>query len=400
MSKVRIQYEVLRNVTSPSDEKLGRIRRCGAAPANVFFPVPDDQNVREYLQTEIDGKPIKKATDGSVNKAIWETLENRRQDFTLLNAGLTIIHGEAHVNDKDRYIDLTDASIINGSQTRGVLADFFDTGESDDKDYPSINFELIYAPELAAEISIARNFQNAVQPVSTYGKRGLFDDLEQAMQKHDAQIKLRKSETDVGDEFVDTQKVIQVTTVVVPSEVKMPRDEKGKREVRAYAFSQKAVCLKDFAEIFEKDRETGQFKNPEFADARRFFLDVAFDAWTTYRELCTHQGFSVFRQKRKDHLKKRSPVQKDRSGQVIDVAQGVVFPVLSALGKFIHKNRQGHWDFKIPDDFELADLIEQAEITFSDGPGFGDPAKMGKDPSCYLALYPVVTAYLKYRAKA
>jgi hypothetical protein len=61
----------------------------------VFFPAPDDQNVREYLQTEIDGKPIKKASEGSVNKAIWETPENQRQNFTLLNGSLTIIHSDA-----------------------------------------------------------------------------------------------------------------------------------------------------------------------------------------------------------------------------------------------------------------------------------------------------------------
>jgi hypothetical protein len=128
MSKSRLQYESLRTVTSAADEKLGRTRRCGVASADQFFDLPDDDNVREYLQAELNGKPIKLATEGSVNHAIWETLENRRQDFTLLNAGLTIVHGDATVYDKDRYVDLVNASIINGSQTRGVLREFSTAG--------------------------------------------------------------------------------------------------------------------------------------------------------------------------------------------------------------------------------------------------------------------------------
>src|SRR5262245_14469262 len=47
-----------------------------------------------------------------------------------------------------------------------------------------------------ADISIARNYQNEVTALSIYGRQGRFDDLEQSMQKGDASIKLRKSETD------------------------------------------------------------------------------------------------------------------------------------------------------------------------------------------------------------
>lgn len=44
--------------------------------------------------------------------------------------------------------------------------------------------------------------------------------------------------------------------------------------------------------------------------------------------------------------------------------------------------------------------FDHANPSHDPRPGFGAPGKMGKDPSCYLALYPVVTAYLKSRAKA
>jgi hypothetical protein len=239
--------------------------------------------------------------------------------------------------------------------------------------------------ELAAEISIARNFQNAVLPVSTYGAKGLFKTLQSAMQERDPTIELRTSETDVGDSFIDTEKLIQVITAVVPHEVQMPRDD-NPSGVRAYAFSQKAVCLKDYAVVMQK---------PEYEKARQFFLDVAYDAWKIFDGLRHDQLFRMFHEKKTTAHSKRSPVRKDRQGNVIDVAMGVLFPVFSALGKFIRLNGSGNWEFEIPDDFDMEDLIRAAELTFSNKQ---DPAKMGKESDCYLALQPIVTAYLKYRS--
>jgi hypothetical protein len=223
-------------------------------------------------------------------------------------------------------------------------------------------------------------------PVSTYGAKGLFNDLEKAMQRYDPKIRLKMSETDVGEEFIDTEKLIQIITVIVPDGVKMPRDDSPPNSgVRAYAFSQKAVCLKDYSVIMQ---------DAKYADARRFFLDVAYDAWRIFDDLRQDQNFSVFREKKAGKAIKRSPVKKDKSGKVLDVALGVIFPVMSALGKFARKNAKEQWVFQVPDDFDMADLINSAELTFSTKQ---DPAKMGKESDCYLALHPIVSAYLKYR---
>lgn len=388
MSKVhQIRYEALRNVTSPLDKELDRARYCGVARADQFFDLPDNLNVREYLQTEVDGKPIKKQT--AVNKAIRETLDEDRDKFTLLNGGISVIATDAQVDDKDRVVRLTGSSIINGSQTRGVLKAYFTEDNPDDKEFPWVNFEVITCedPVLAADISIARNFQNAVLPVSTYGAKGLFNELESAIQDHDPDVSLRKSETDVGEGYIDTEKLIQIITTVVSTGVKMPRDDSPPGSgVRAYAFSQKAVCLKDYATIMQ---------DPKYADAKKFFLDVAHDAWRIFDELRQDQNFATFREKKVGKHLKRSPVKKVQ-GKVVDVAMGVLFPVFSALGKFARKNDEGDWEFEVPDDFDMADLIGAAELTFSSKQ---DPAKMGKEPDCYLALYPIVSAYLKYRTR-
>ncbi|MBI4483212.1 MAG: AIPR family protein [Acidobacteria bacterium] len=378
-----IHYNSLRNVTPPEEAAASRRRYCGNAGANQFFDIPDDLNIRDYLQEKVDGKPVKKETN--VNKAIRDQLDGDRSAFPILNGGITLITREVVLDDKDRRAKLSDPSIINGTQTRGVLRDYF-SEHPEDAAYPSVNFEIIVCTDerLAAEITIARNYQNAVLPVSTYGARGVFDDLEAAIQQGNPSIKLRKSETDVGDNYLDTEKLIQVITAMIPSTVPMARPLKGKggsEGIRVYAYSQKATCLKDFAEIA---------KSPTlYPEAKRFFEDVAWDAWQIYKQLRSYNGFSVLRS-----------VTKNKNKEVAEdgVPAGIVFPILSALGKLTTKLPDGRWQFKIPDDFDLDDLCKQAKATYTvPGPGQSNPQVMGKELACYLNLHAIVDAYLKYR---
>src|SRR4029078_2840880 len=113
--------------------------------------------------------------------------------------------------------------IITGAQRSGVLREYFkDHGE--DVDFPSVNFELIVCEDedLIAEISIARNFQNKVADLSIYGRKELFDPIESALRRHDRTITVRKSETDFGDEYLDTEKLIQAITALMPSSIPVP----------------------------------------------------------------------------------------------------------------------------------------------------------------------------------
>lgn len=384
MSEVyTVHYNSLRNVTPPEEEKAGRKRYCGNAAASQFFDIPDDLNIRDYLQEKVDGKPIKKETN--VNRAIRDQLDGERSLFPILNGGITVIADEVAVNDKERKAKLHNCSIINGTQTRGVLRDYF-SDHPEDAAYPSVNFEIVVCTDvsLGAEITIARNYQNAVLPVSTYGARGVFNDLEAAIRRREPSLNLRKSETDVGDDYLDTEKLIQVITAMVPSNVPMPRPMKGKggsEGIRVYAYAQKATCLKDFAEIAKKPSP--------YPEAKGFFEDVAWEAWKIYKELRSYNGFSVLRS-----------VTKNKNKQVAEdgVPAGIVFPILSALGKLAVHLPDGQWQFKIPDDFDLDDLCKQAKATYTvPGPGQSNPNVMGKELACYLNLHAIVDAYLKYR---
>ena len=384
MSEIHVlHYNSLRNVTPPEEESAGRRRYCGNARASEFFDIPDDLNIRDYLQEKVNGKPIKKETN--VNKAMRDQLDGDRSLFPILNGGITLVAQEAALDDKDRKVKLHNSSIINGTQTCGVLREYFEN-HPEDAVYPTVNFEIVVCSDkqLAAEITIARNYQNAVLPVSTYGARGIFNDLEAAVQAHDPSVELRKSETDVGEKYLDTEKLIQVITAMIPSTVAMPRPMKGKggnEGIRVYAYAQKATCLKDYAEIVRN--------NEQYKEAKSFFEDVAWDAWKIYRSLRSYQGFSSL------HC-----VTKDKTKQVAEdgVPTGIVFPILSALGKLARQLPNGHWELKTPSDFDLDDLCKQAKATFTvPGPGRSNPNVMGKELACYLNLHAIVDAYLKYR---
>src|SRR5262245_36942739 len=125
---VPLPYHTLRTVTSPEDHAAKRRRYCGVASADSFFSFDTKENVRTYLSEEIDGK-AKKAT--KVNRAIKDTLENQRDDFSLLNAGIVLIARDAQVDDNSKRVTLLQPSIINGAQTQGVLKDYFEEHPED-----------------------------------------------------------------------------------------------------------------------------------------------------------------------------------------------------------------------------------------------------------------------------
>src|SRR5262249_18057891 len=152
--------------------------------------------------------------------------------------------------------------IINGSQTQGELKRYFETHREDEDFYePSIKYELIVTTDddLIAEISISRNFQNDVRAISIAGRRGQLDELEEAVQPVIPGDRTRKSETDlpVGDDYLDTEKLIQVTFALMPQTL-LDKLETGASKVSAY--SQKTRCLKLFQRIVEEHQrvEEGQ----------------------------------------------------------------------------------------------------------------------------------------------
>ncbi len=310
--------------------------------ATQFLSLSTEENVRAYLA---EGKKVRRRNE--VHFKIEDTLTNYPENFCVLNGGIVIVARAADVDDKSKLLTLTKPSIINGAQTQGVLKDVAARYAAEDEKFPEVfvTFEVIVTDSeaLIAEVSIARNFQNDVQSISIAGSRGILEELEASMKKNTPDTKLRKSETDRADDFVDTEKLLQVIMALTPPEM-FDDTAAGDRGSKAYTYSQKAMCLKDFTAVHDAAKDKA---NARDAAIYRFFLQIAPQAWELYNKWKVHQGF------------KGAGIRRiEREGtKIVEVPDGIIFPILASLSVFASKVK-GVWRINQPPQLTDDELIE------------------------------------------
>jgi len=369
------RYLSCRNISAPEDEQAGRKVYAGHAPASSVLDLEDDENVREYL-VDAPGKARRSPT--LVHQAIRKTLRDNIDDFSILNGGMVLVARSAEVDDKNKTLTLVRPSIINGSQTQGELRRYFEHARANEERLvdPSIKFELIVTDDrdLVAEISISRNFQNDVRAISIAGRRGQLDELEKAVQQKYPNAKLRKSETDVSaDEYLDTEKLIQVVFAFMPTSV---FETLGVSDSKVFTYSQKARCLKTFQRIYDE-------KDGELADVYAYCLSAAGDAWSLYQKWKTHQKFYGTRLR-----------SIERNGnEIVEVPDGIIFPIIAALSVFLKKTKKG-WSYQPPSSFDEKELIDTAAQAYKEIAD-SNPWVMGKSKACYSTLARVTSIYAK-----
>jgi hypothetical protein len=349
-------------------------------PIQSVVGLPDDENVRTYLATA-EGKKRHRRTE--VHRAIDETLRERADIFTLLNSGVVIVAAESVIDEKSRTLKLLAPSIINGSQTQGVIRDFL---QIQTPAYPiHIKFELIISedPGLRAEISIARNFQNDVASISIAGARGYLVELQQAFQKDFPNLRLQTTESERPSEDNDiifTEKLLQVIAALLPEELWYKPGEISK----VYTYSNKATCLKDFQKIYEGAKDPKNPKHRELAEVYRFYLEIAAEAHALYEKWKRHQGFQG--------TGLRAIIRTD-DGTILDVPDGLVFPILASLSEFAVKTKSG-WRINPPSNFDDAELIPVAKGVYMEIAD-SNPTVMGRTKACYTALQQITAIYRK-----
>ena len=385
-TRMTFPYNSLRNISSPEDADNGRRVLAGHAVYTSFLGLPENENVRGYLVTA-EGKKRQRLSD--VHRQIRETLDNNPEDFCILNGGIVIVASEAEVDEKTKEVILTEPSIINGSQTRGELQRYNDhCKEFGQEPYPvHVKYEIIVSndADLKAEISIARNFQNDVARLSIAGRRGQLDELEQRLQQGDPELKLRKSETERSDDFVDTEKVLQVCTALMPSEI-WPKPKEKDDPVKVYTYSMKSKCLREFQDIHRraKNPSSDEIEKGQDVDAKavyEYYLDIAPSALALYNRWKSHQGF------RGTGLR---AIERDGS-EIKDVPDGIVFPILASLSAFV-KKVNGRWSYAPPLKFDDADIIKAAKGQYMNTAG-SNPWNMGKSRAVYSSLYQITNIY-------
>jgi len=373
-----VPFHSLRNISSPEDVEAGRKVFAGHMPAKAILNLPTDENVRDYL---VDAEGKQRRTPTSVHRAIRDTLENKPDVFCILNGGVVIVARHSEADDKEKVLKLKKASILNGSQTQGVIQDLFDAGKLGDD--ISVKFELIITEDedLIAEITIARNFQNAVKSLSIVGTRGELEELEEYFRKTHPRLRLQKDESQWPAEdtnIVQTEKLLQVVAALLPDELWFKPTDIN----RAYTYNSKATCLKDFDTIYRKAKDKKDEDHEKFKEVYQFYLDVAgqaFDLYETWKAHPEFEGCGI-----------RS-IERD-GRKIVEVPDGLIFPVLAALSEFAVKSKQG-WQVEPPAiDSELVAAATTAykEIAKS------KPDVMGKTKACYSQVQQVTAMYKKF----
>lgn len=370
----------VRHISSPEDIDNNRRVYTGHAPLSAIIGLPTDENVRDYL-LEAEGKKRRRPTQ--VHKAIYETLKNDPESFSVLNSGVAIVARNCEVDEKNKCLHLTKPSIINGSQTQGVIKDFLEV-HKDDPEVETvanshIKFEVIVTDDedLIAEISIARNFQNDVLTISIAGRRGHLDELERSLQARTPNAKLQKSETKLSDDYIKTERLLQVITALIPAELWLKTGEMNK----VYAYSMKTKCLKEFQEVFKKAHDQSDKEYSKYSALYQFYLDIAADALELYEKWKSHQGFAG--------TGIRS-IEREGS-RIKEVPDGIVFPILASLSAFAKKTKDG-WRILPPEVFNDSELIRSAKSAYQDI-AHSNPWNMGKSKACYSTLYQVTSIY-------
>jgi AIPR protein len=385
-SRTTFEYYTLRNISSPDDVANERRVYTGHAPGTTFLELPEDENVRGYLVTA-EGKQRHRLTD--VHRQIRDTLDNKPEDFCILNGGIVIVAKAADVDEKDKRVNLSSPSIINGSQTRGELARYYQHCE-DNGVTPhavSVKFEIIVCEDddLKAEISIARNFQNDVAKLSIAGRRGQLDELEARLQEARPDLKLRKSETDRSEDFADTEKVLQVCTALMPSEL-WPKPKEKDDPIKVYTYSMKSKCLREFQQIHRKAKSPTPEEKlngdaDQAAELYEYYLDIAPQALELYERWKQHQGF-----------KGTGLRSIGREGNaIVDVPDGIVFPIIASLSAFV-KRKDDRWTYSPPGKFHDADIIKAAKGQYMNTVN-SNPWNMGKSRAVYSSLFQITNIY-------
>lgn len=362
---VQLRFESVRNLTSPDEKKNGIKTYFANVPATEILTIDTVENLRHYIPELRPGKR------NQVHKAIGETIRTKTDQFIVLNSGFTICASDCTINEEKKEMRLTHASLINGAQSQGEIKRYF--AEYGEKDEPANEFhvraEIIVLDDAdgVTDVAIARNTATKVSDLAQASKRKKFDDIIASFNRVYPEAILRRSDTDPLD-TIDTERVIQLCAALMPPEL-VGEDKFIPSKVKAY--KNKAQCRIDFEKAYE-DHEG------ESRTLYQFYVDMAPYAWKAYEHYRSHPGW------RGKRLRKETKAIKRKPNQEITIADGLVFPMVSALSLFV-KNVDGRWVLQKPPVFRDDMLIEAAVEQFREACD-SNPILMGRSAGVYQSL--------------
>jgi hypothetical protein len=381
---VRLSYLKIRDVTTKDEEENGASTYIAVLPAAEMLKVGTDGNLRSYIP-EHEGKKR-----NLVHKAIAKTIRESADRFSQMNSGFLIGASKITVDDNKRTVTLRHASVNNGAQSQGELRRYFErcaeTGEEPNEF--SVRCELSIEPDASTRtnIAVARNTATKIEGISIAGKHGYFEDLDVAFQKVHPDLELARSETNVEEKYVDTRLLLQVLWALMPED--LAPSHRQSMEARMRAYKNAAYCLQDFMAIADT-RKTDKDSAARYA----YFVDMAGYAWSEYVRWKTHKAWND-----KWLLERLRQAVRGDDGIIKEISDGIVFPILSALSRFVKQNKAGHWRISYPKVFTDEDMLIAARRQLSSCGG--RPMLMGRSGQAYEALMTLTEMAVRYSEKA
>jgi hypothetical protein len=380
---VRLSYLKIRDVTTKDEEANGASTHVVVLPAVELLKIGTDGNLRSYIPAHAGKKR------NLVHKAIAKTIRENSDRFSQLNSGFLIGASKINVDDNKKIVTLRHASVNNGAQSQGEIKLYFDecAERGEDPVEFAVRCELSIEPDPSTRthIAVARNTATKIEGISIAGKHGYFEELDTSFRKVHPDLELARSETDVEDKYVDTRRLLQVLWAMMPEE--LAPENRRSIEARMRAYKNAAYCLQDFMETVDTRAE-----DKGNAARYRYFIDMAGPAWREYNRWQTHDQWNDKRLREPQ----RQAIRGD-DGIIKEISDGIVFPILSALSRFVKRNKNGHWHIGYPKVFHDEDMLIAARRQLTQCGG--RPMLMGRSGAAYEALMTLTEMAERYSAE-
>lgn len=168
-------------------------------------------------------------------------------------------------------------------------------------------------------------------------------------------------------------KLIQVMFALMPSELLRVFDV---GDSKVFTYSQKTRCLKLFQRVVDDSDGSSR-------EIYKYCLHIAGQAWKLYEKWKTHPGFKGTR---------LGSIERE-GAEIIDIPDGIVFPILASLSAFVTHDRK-QWQLKMPSQLDERELIEAAKQTYTEIAD-SNPQTMGKSKACYSGLLRETSIYAR-----
>lgn len=370
---------VVKNTTSPDEKSNGSMNYTLITTVSEILEMNIIKNLRIGYGNEESSKKPK-----PIHKEIEDSFIDEPTRFIQRHTGFAVLCDAIKLGSPGDYgkniVTLENASLINGAQTQQVLSDVFKEEDLGDPEYykqRNIRVEVIVEKNTEEQhvISVARNSTINVEDVSRYGGRGVLDDLDTSMQNYNPEWIVGKNET---SDKLPPQQILQVTRLFTSDDLQQMYKS---QENIVKSYRNKAIVLKDFADMYETNKEMKKADASAQYDLYNFNVEFAPIAWNEFLQWTNDQTWYKYWRKSENARRIGRYSKKDKT---FTLSWALACPTLYGLKDFVVEDSKG-WSIKYPDSFDKEKYMDKVFDLFKNKSDYV-PQDFAKNEDTYLHL--------------